>query len=147
MPQCERTSAARWSARPRPPKRRPSPSRGRSCVTCMPMAERNLVQAVREALEEELDRDDRGGGPGEGVGGAFSPPRRAGASSGIAPGIRVLRAPPPADAKGLLKAAIRDPDPVIFLEPKKLYRAERQEVAQGDGALLPLGVASVVRPG
>ena len=53
----------------------------------------------------------------------------------------------PADAKGLLKAAIRDPDPVIFLEPKKLYRAERQEVGDGDAAVLPIGVATVVRPG
>ena len=53
----------------------------------------------------------------------------------------------PADAKGLLKAAIRDPDPVIFLEPKKLYRAERQEVASGEASLLPLGVAAVARTG
>jgi 2-oxoisovalerate dehydrogenase E1 component subunit beta len=63
------------------------------------------------------------------------------------PGLKVVLPATPADAKGLLKAAIRDPDPVIFLEPKKLYRAERQEVAPDEAALLPLGSASVVRLG
>src|SRR5947209_6632945 len=63
------------------------------------------------------------------------------------PGLKVVLPSTPADAKGLLKAAIRDPDPVIFLEPKKLYRGERQELPQGDAALLSLGVAMVVRPG
>jgi 2-oxoisovalerate dehydrogenase E1 component beta subunit len=63
------------------------------------------------------------------------------------PGLKVVLPSTPADAKGLLKAAIRDPDPVIFLEPKKLYRAERQLVADGDDALLPLGSATVARAG
>ena len=63
------------------------------------------------------------------------------------PGLKVVLPSTPADAKGLLKAAIRDPDPVIFLEPKKLYRAERQDLAEGDAALLPLGSAAVVRQG
>lgn len=63
------------------------------------------------------------------------------------PGLKVVLPSTPADAKGLLKAAIRDPDPVIFLEPKKLYRAERQPVAEGDSAILPIGVAAVVRAG
>src|SRR6202023_2023006 len=63
------------------------------------------------------------------------------------PGLKVVLPSTPQDAKGLLKAAIRDPDPVIFLEPKKLYRAERQEVADGEASLLPLGAASVVREG
>ena len=63
------------------------------------------------------------------------------------PGLKVVLPSTPRDAKGLLKAAIRDPDPVIFLEPKKLYRAERQEVADGEAALLPLGAAAVVRDG
>jgi 2-oxoisovalerate dehydrogenase E1 component beta subunit len=63
------------------------------------------------------------------------------------PGLKVVIPSTPADGKGLLKAAIRDPDPVIFLEPKKLYRGERQNVAEGDAALLPLGVASVARTG
>jgi 2-oxoisovalerate dehydrogenase E1 component beta subunit len=63
------------------------------------------------------------------------------------PGLKVILPSTPADAKGLLKAAIRDPDPIIFLEPKKLYRGERQELIDGDGALVPIGVATVVRPG
>jgi 2-oxoisovalerate dehydrogenase E1 component beta subunit len=63
------------------------------------------------------------------------------------PGLKVLLPSTPADAKGLLKAAIRDPDPVIFLEPKKLYRAERQPLAEGDSALVPIGEAALVRAG
>src|SRR5690606_34614916 len=52
----------------------------------------------------------------------------------------------PADAKGLLTAAIRDPDPVVFLEPKKLYRADRENVPEGDH-VVPLGRSRVVREG
>jgi 2-oxoisovalerate dehydrogenase E1 component beta subunit len=63
------------------------------------------------------------------------------------PGLKVVLPSTPADAKGLLKAAIRDPDPVIFLEPKKLYRGERQDVADGEAAVRPLGSATVVREG
>ena len=63
------------------------------------------------------------------------------------PGLKVVLPSTPADAKGLLKAAIRDPDPVIFLEPKKLYRAERQELPDGEAAVLPLGAAAVARSG
>lgn len=63
------------------------------------------------------------------------------------PGLKVVLPSTPADAKGLLKASIRDPDPVIFLEPKKLYRAARAEVAEGEAALLPLGQAAVARRG
>jgi pyruvate dehydrogenase E1 component beta subunit len=48
--------------------------------------------------------------------------------------------------KGFLIAAIRDPDPVIFFEPKRLYRAFRQEVPEGDYTV-PIGKASVVREG
>ncbi len=50
----------------------------------------------------------------------------------------------PEDAKGLLLAAIRDPDPVIFLEPKRIYRAAKGEVPEGDFTI-PLGKAKVVR--
>lgn len=62
------------------------------------------------------------------------------------PGLKVVIPSNPYDAKGLLIAAIRDPDPVIFFEPKRLYRAFRQEVPQGDYTV-PLGKASVVREG
>jgi 2-oxoisovalerate dehydrogenase E1 component beta subunit len=50
------------------------------------------------------------------------------------------------EAKGLLLASIRDPDPVIFLEPKVLYRTSVEEVPDGDFEL-PLGVAATVRAG
>jgi len=53
----------------------------------------------------------------------------------------------PHDAKGLLKAAVRDPNPVVFLEPKKGYRLIKGEVAGPGEILEPLGVARVTRPG
>jgi pyruvate dehydrogenase E1 component beta subunit len=62
------------------------------------------------------------------------------------PGIRVVCPSSPARAYGLLLAAIRDPDPVMFLEPVRLYRAVRQEVSD-DGQALPLDVCFVLREG
>lgn len=62
------------------------------------------------------------------------------------PGLRVVVPSSPARAYGLLLAAIRDPDPVIFLEPKRIYRLVRQEVAD-DGEALPLDVCFVLREG
>ncbi|MFQ5588225.1 MAG: alpha-ketoacid dehydrogenase subunit beta [Nitrospiria bacterium] len=63
-----------------------------------------------------------------------------------APGLKVVVPSTPAEAKGLLIAAIRDPDPVIFLEPSKIYRAIKEEVPEGDH-VLPLGEARVVAEG
>ena len=62
------------------------------------------------------------------------------------PGLRVVIASSPRRAYGLLLAAIRDPDPVLFLEPTRLYRAVREEVAD-DGAALPLDRCFVLREG
>jgi pyruvate dehydrogenase E1 component beta subunit len=62
------------------------------------------------------------------------------------PGLRVVVASSPSAAYGLLLAAIRDPDPVVFLEPKRIYRAVRQEVAD-DGEAWPLDTAFVLREG
>lgn len=61
------------------------------------------------------------------------------------PGLKVVAPSTPADAKGLLLAAIRDPNPVIFVEHKLLYRT-RGEVPEGD-FVVPLGQADVKRPG
>ena len=62
------------------------------------------------------------------------------------PGLRVVCPSSPARAYGLLLAAIRDPDPVMFLEPVRLYRAVRQEVAD-DGVALPLDRCFLLREG
>ncbi len=62
------------------------------------------------------------------------------------PGLRVVAPSSPARAYGLLLAAIRDPDPVVFLEPTRLYRLFRQEVLD-DGEALPLDACFVSREG
>src|SRR5262245_37425360 len=62
------------------------------------------------------------------------------------PGVKVVVPSTPADAKGLLAAAIRDPDPVVVLEPKLVYRTARGPVPEGDH-VVPLGQARVAREG
>ncbi|TDJ65175.1 MAG: alpha-ketoacid dehydrogenase subunit beta [Proteobacteria bacterium] len=62
------------------------------------------------------------------------------------PGLRVVIPSSPSRAYGLLLAAIRDPDPVIFLEPKRIYRLVKQEVPD-DGEALPLDVCFTLREG
>jgi pyruvate dehydrogenase E1 component beta subunit len=62
------------------------------------------------------------------------------------PGLRVVIPSSPARAYGLLLAAIRDPDPVVYLEPKRVYRAFREEV-DDDGAALPLDTCFTLREG
>jgi pyruvate/2-oxoglutarate/acetoin dehydrogenase E1 component len=62
------------------------------------------------------------------------------------PGVKLAIPSTPADAKGLLAAAIRDPDPVVILEPKLIYRGERSEVPEGD-YVVPLGKARLAREG
>lgn len=61
-------------------------------------------------------------------------------------GIRIVAPSTPRDAYGLMLAAIRDPDPVLILEPVPLYRAAQQEV-EDDGEALPIGPGEVVRDG
>ena len=61
-------------------------------------------------------------------------------------GLVVVMPSTPSDAKGLLASAIRGEDPVIFLEPKALYRTVKGEVPEGEH-LVPLGVGRIVRPG
>jgi pyruvate dehydrogenase E1 component beta subunit len=63
-----------------------------------------------------------------------------------APGLKVVAPSNPADTRALLLASIRDPDPVIFLEPLRGYRLIRGEVPTGD-VVLPLGRANIVREG
>jgi pyruvate dehydrogenase E1 component beta subunit len=62
------------------------------------------------------------------------------------PGIKIVMPSNPYDAKGLLLEAIRDPDPVLYCEPDRLYRLGRMEVPDGDYTV-PFGKAAVVREG
>jgi pyruvate dehydrogenase E1 component beta subunit len=62
------------------------------------------------------------------------------------PGVKVAIPSTPADAKGLLAAAIRDPDPVVIFEPKLVYRTARGEVPEGEH-VVPLGTMRVAREG
>ena len=61
-------------------------------------------------------------------------------------GLKVVAPGTPADAKGLLKAAVRDPDPVMFFEHKKTYRLFKAEVPDGDH-VVPIGSAEIARSG
>jgi pyruvate dehydrogenase E1 component beta subunit len=65
---------------------------------------------------------------------------------GHIPGLKVVTPSTPYDAKGLLLSAIRDDDPVIFLEPSKIYRAFKQEVPEEDYTI-PIGKAKVLKEG
>jgi pyruvate dehydrogenase E1 component beta subunit len=62
------------------------------------------------------------------------------------PGLKIVMPASPYDAKGLLISAIRDPDPVIFFEPKRIYRAFREDVPE-DEYTIPLGRARIVSDG
>jgi pyruvate dehydrogenase E1 component beta subunit len=62
------------------------------------------------------------------------------------PGVKVVMPSTPYDAKGLLTSAIRDPDPVLFMEPKRIYRAIVEDVPEDDYTV-PLSEAKIVREG
>ena len=65
---------------------------------------------------------------------------------GHIPGLKVVIPSTPYDAKGLLISAIEDPDPVIFMEPKRIYRSGKQEVPE-EMYRIPIGKAKVVKKG
>jgi len=65
---------------------------------------------------------------------------------GHTPGLKVVIPSTPYDAKGMLIAAIEDPDPVIFMEPKRIYRAVKQEVPE-EKYTIPLDKAKVIQAG
>ncbi len=83
---------------------------------------------------------------GAGIHGALYHSQSSEALFTSTPGIKVVIPSTPYDAKGLLIAAIRDPDPVIFFEHKQLYRSVRGDVPEGTYTV-PIGKASVVKPG
>ena len=63
------------------------------------------------------------------------------------PGLKVVAPSTPYDAKGLLKAAIRDDNPVVYFEHKYLYRRAKGPVPEGDDEIVPIGVAATRREG
>jgi 2-oxoisovalerate dehydrogenase E1 component beta subunit len=83
---------------------------------------------------------------GGGVHGALYHSQSVEAFFAHVPGLKVVIPSNPYDAKGLLKSAIRDDDPVLYFEHKKLYRSVRGEVPDGDYTV-PLSSAKVVREG
>jgi 2-oxoisovalerate dehydrogenase E1 component beta subunit len=83
---------------------------------------------------------------GGGVHGALYHSQSIEATFAHIPGLKVVAPGTPADAKGLLKAAVRDPDPVLYLEHKRAYRLVKGEVPDGDG-VVPIGKADVKREG
>ena len=83
---------------------------------------------------------------GAGIGAAEHHSESAEAIYVQAPGVKVIVPSTPYDAKGMLLAAVADPDPVIFLEPIRLYRSIKQEVPD-EAYTVPLGVAAHLREG
>ena len=83
---------------------------------------------------------------GGGVHGALYHSQSIEATFSHIPGLKVVAPGTPADAKGLLKAAVRDPDPVLYLEHKRTYRLVKGEVPAGDG-IVRIGKADVKRAG
>jgi 2-oxoisovalerate dehydrogenase E1 component beta subunit len=83
---------------------------------------------------------------GGGIGGGLYHSQSIEAFYAHVPGLKVVVPSTPYDAKGLLKSAVRDPNPVLFLEPKKGYRAIKGEVPEDDYTV-PIGTASIAREG
>jgi len=83
---------------------------------------------------------------GGGIGGGLYHSQSVEAFFAHVPGLKVVIPSNPYDAKGLLKSAVRDPNPVLFFEPKKGYRLIRGEVPE-DEYTVPLGTAQITRQG
>jgi len=83
---------------------------------------------------------------GGGIGGGLYHSQSLEAFFAHVPGLKVVIPSTPQDARGLLKSAVRDPNPVVFFEPKKGYRLIRGPVSTDDG-LVPIGPAQVTREG
>jgi pyruvate dehydrogenase E1 component beta subunit len=107
----------------------------------------NNAAKMRWVLNDEVDvpvvyRTSYGGG----VGAGFHHSQSFEAWLAHVPGLKVVMPSDPADAKGLLKASIRDNDPVIFLEHKLLYKRQKGEVPDGE-YMVPLSKGVIKRPG
>ena len=84
---------------------------------------------------------------GGGIGGGLYHSQSVESFFSQVPGLKVVIPSNPYDAKGLLKSAVRDPDPVMFFEPKKGYRLIKGEVPEDEEILVPIGPAKVTREG
>jgi 2-oxoisovalerate dehydrogenase E1 component beta subunit len=84
---------------------------------------------------------------GGGIGGGLYHSQSVEAYFAHAPGLKIVIPSTPYDAKGLLKAAVRDPNPVMVFEPKKGYRLIRGEVPEDEDVVVPIGPANVTREG
>lgn len=84
---------------------------------------------------------------GGGIGGGLYHSQSIEAFFAHVPGLKVVVPSTPYHAKGLFKSAVRDPNPVIYLEPKKGYRLIRGEVPDGEEVLVPIGPARISRAG
>lgn len=83
---------------------------------------------------------------GGGISGALYHSQSVEAFFAHVPGLKIVIPSTPYDAKGLLKSAVRDPNPVLFFEPKKGYRSIKGEVPEGDYTV-PIGPARIAREG
>ena len=107
----------------------------------------NNAAKMRWVLNDEVDvpvvyRTSYGGG----VGAGFHHSQSFEAWLAHVPGLKVVMPSDPADAKGLLKASIRDNDPVVFMEHKLLYKRQKGEVPDGE-YIVPLSKGAIKRPG
>jgi 2-oxoisovalerate dehydrogenase E1 component beta subunit len=84
---------------------------------------------------------------GGGIGGGLYHSQSVEAFFAHAPGLKIVVPGTPYDAKGLLKSAVRDPNPVMVFEPKKGYRLIRGEVPDDEDVIVPIGPAAVAREG
>lgn len=84
---------------------------------------------------------------GGGIGGGLYHSQSVEAFFAHVPGLKVVVPSTPYDAKGLIKSSVRDPGPVIFLEPKRGYRLIRGEVPEDEEVLVPIGPARISRTG
>src|SRR2546428_577890 len=107
------------------------------------MAVKTVIEAIRDGMDEEMARDPSVFLIGHG---ALYHSQSIEAMFAHVPGLKVVAPGTPADAKGLLKAAIRDPDPVLYLEHKRTYRLVKGEVPEGD-EIVPIGKADLKRDG
>jgi 2-oxoisovalerate dehydrogenase E1 component beta subunit len=110
-------------------------------------------QIVSEAARMRYRSNDVWGCPlvirtpyGAGIHGGLYHSQSIEATFAHVPGLKVIAPATPADAKGLLKSAIRDPDPVLFLEHKRTYRLVKDEVPE-DEYTIPIGQAAIRRTG